>query len=81
MAAPSSADPNTATEHAQPTEGMMQQVRALGRMPKESHNSKWRRLARELCDARAIGLMTSHEPGLCDFEIKDAEAVAVSTAT
>lgn len=42
----------------QQAEGLMQQVRALGRMPKESHDPKERRLARELRDARAFGLMT-----------------------
>ena len=52
---------STATEHAQQAEGLMQQVRDLGRMPKESHDPNERRFARELRDARATGLMTAHE--------------------
>ena len=38
----------TATEHAQQAEGLMQQVRALGRMPKEYHEPKECRLASPL---------------------------------
>ena len=58
----------------------MQQVRALGRMPKENHDPKEGRLAHDLRKARAAGLMTSYEPELRELEIKDAEAVAASTA-
>ena len=72
---------STATEHARHAEALMQQVCGLGRIPTESHDPKEHRLARELRDARATGLMTSHEPELRDLEIKDAEAVAASTAT
>ena len=72
---------STATEHAQQAQGLMQQVRALGRMPKESHDPKECRLAHQLRDALATGLMTSYESELRDLEIKDAEAVAASTAT
>ena len=49
----------------------MQQVRDLGRMPKESHDPKECRLARELRDRRATGLMTSYEPELRELEIKE----------
>ena len=38
----------TATEHAQQAEGLMQQVRALDRMPKENHDPKECRLASPL---------------------------------
>ena len=55
---------STATEHAQQAEGLMRQVRDLGRMPKESHDPKESRLARDLRDARATGVMISHEPEL-----------------
>ena len=51
---------STATEHAQHAEALMQQVRALGRMPKESHDPKECRLAHDLRKARATGLITSH---------------------
>ena len=61
---------SNATENAQQAEALMQQIRALGRMPKESHDPKECRLARELRDARATGLMTSYEPELRDLEIK-----------
>ena len=72
---------STATEHAQSAEALMQEIRALGRMPKEYHDPKECRLARELRDARATGLMTSYEPELQDIDIKNTEAVAASTAT
>ena len=39
---------STATEHAQQAQGLMQQVRALGRMPKEYHEPKECRLASPL---------------------------------
>ena len=70
-----------ATERAKKIEGLMQQVRALGRMPKENHDPKEGRLAHDLRKARDAGLMTPYEPELRELEIKDAEAVAASTAT
>ena len=57
------------------------QVRALGRMPKEYQDPKEGRLAHDLRKARAAGFMTSYEPELRELEIKDAEALAASTAT
>ena len=50
-------------------------------MPKERHDPKESRLARELRDARATELMTSYEAELQDLEIKDTEVAAASTAT
>ena len=50
-----------AAEHAQHAKALMQQICAFGRMPKESHDPKESRLARELRDARATELMTSYE--------------------
>ena len=70
-----------ATERAEKAEGLMQQVRALGRMPKENDDPKEGRLARELRDARAAAFMTSYESELRELEMKDAEALAASTAT
>ena len=54
----------TATEHAQQVQGLMQQIHALGRMPKEHNDPKKCRLAHDLRKARAAGLMTSYEPEL-----------------
>ena len=62
---------STATEHAQQAQGLMQQVRALGRMPKENHDPKEGRLAHDLRKARDAGLMTSYEPELRELEIKE----------
>ena len=47
------------------------QVRALGRMPKENHDPKEGRLAHDLRKARDAGLMTSYEPELRELEIKE----------
>ena len=55
---------STATEHAQQAVGLMQQVRALGRMPKESYYPKECRLTHKLRDARTTGLTTSYETEL-----------------
>ena len=71
----------TATEHAQRVEVLMQQVRALGRMPKESHDPKEQRLARELRDARATGLMTAHEPELTSIAAADERRRLIAAAT
>ena len=63
---------STATEHAQQAQGLMQQVRALGRMPKENHDPKEGRLAHDLRKARAAGWpMTYYEPELRELEIKE----------
>ena len=69
------------TGHAQHAEVLMQQIRALGRMPKESHDPKESRLAHDLRKARATGLMTPYEPELQDLDIKDDEAAAASNAS
>ena len=72
---------STATEHAKKAEGLMQQVRVLGRMPKRNHDPKEDHLAYDLRRARAAGFMTSYESELRELEVKDAEALAASTAT
>ena len=53
-----------ATERAKQAEGLMQQVRALGRMPKRNHDPKEDHLAHDLRRARAAGFMTSYESEL-----------------
>ena len=72
---------STATEHARHAEALMQQVRALGRIPKESHDPKEHRLARELRDARATGLMIAHEPELAIIEAADERRRVIAAAT
>ena len=72
---------STATEHAQQAEALMQQVRALGRMPKGSHDPKECSLARELRDARATGLMIAHEPELASIEAADERRRVIAAAT
>ena len=53
---------STATEHAEKAEALMQQVRALGHMPKESQDPTESRLAHDLRKARTTGSMSVHEP-------------------
>ena len=72
---------STATEHARHAEALMQQVRALGRIPKESHDPQECRLARELRDARATGLMIAHEPELAIIEAADERRRVIAAAT
>ena len=71
----------TATEHAQHAEALMQQVRALGRLPKESNDPKERRLARDLREARDTGLMTAQEPELKSIEAADERRRTIAAAT
>ena len=72
---------STATEHAQHAEALMQQVHALARMPKESNDPKESRLARELRDARATGLMSAHEPELMSIAAADECRRVIAAAT
>ena len=71
---------STATEHARQASDLMEQVRALGRMPKESHDSKERRLAHDLRKARATGSMTAHEPELTSIAAADDHRNKVAAA-
>ena len=57
------------------------QVRALGRLPKESNDPKERRLARDLPEARDTGLMTAHEPELKSIEAADERRRTIAAAT
>ena len=59
----------------------MQEVRALGRMPKESHNPKERCLAHDLRKARAAGLMIAHESELASIEAADEQRRVIAAAT
>ena len=59
----------------------MQQVRDLGRMPKESHDPKECRLAHDLRKARATGLMTSHETELASIAAADERKRVIAAAT
>ena len=72
---------STATEHAQQAEGLMQQVRALGRMPKESHDPKEGCLAHDLRKARADGLVIAHEPELASIKAADERRRVIAAAT
>ena len=72
---------STATEHAKKAEGLMQQVRALGRMPKENHDPKEDHLAHDLRKARATGLMTAHEPELTSIAAADERRRLIAVAT
>ena len=56
----------------------MQQVRALGRMAKESHDEEERRLASDFRKACATGLMKAWQEELQEFALKGAEAEATS---
>ena len=60
-----------ATEQARQAEDLMQQVRALGRLPKETYDPKECRLAHGLRKARATGPMTAHEPELTSIAAED----------
>ena len=59
----------------------MQQVRALGRVPKESHDPKECRLAHDLRKARAAGLTIAHEPELASMEAADERRRVIAAAT
>ena len=72
---------STAAVHAKKAEGLMQQVRALGRMPKEHGDRKECRLARELRDARAAGFMTSYEPALASMDAAHERRQVIAAVT
>ena len=59
----------------------MQQVRALGRMPAESHDLKERRLARNLREERAAGFMSAHDAELESIKATDEHRRAIAAAT
>ena len=51
---------SAAAEHAERADALMQQVRELGYLPKESHDPKERSLAHDLRKARDAGLMAAY---------------------
>ena len=59
----------------------MQQVRALGCMPNDTYDPKECRLARQLRDAPATGLMITHEPELASIEAADERRRVIAATT
>jgi hypothetical protein len=73
---------STATEQTVDAERLMQQVRKLGHLPRESASKPDERaLARDLREATSNSLLDACEEKLQDLATKDAEAAAASTAT
>ena len=73
---------STATEHAQHAESLMQQVRKLGHLPRESQSEPQEQLlARQLRDAKANGLLVAFEEELRQIAAADAKAMSMRLAT
>jgi acetolactate synthase regulatory subunit len=72
----------TATEHAQHAQSLMQQVRKLGHLPRESQSKPHEQvLARQLRDAKASGFLVAYEEELRHIAAADAKAVTMRLAT
>ena len=82
----------TASEHAQRAESLMQQVRRaeslmqqvrkLGHLPRESQSQpQEQKLARQLRDATANGLLVAFEEELRQIAAADAKAMSMRLAT
>jgi hypothetical protein len=70
-----------AADESQHAEALMQQVRALGRMPRESNNPKECRLAHDVRQARTTGLMNAYELELKSIAAADECRRAIVVAT
>ena len=72
----------TATEHAQQAQSLMQQVRELGHLPRESQSKPHEQvLARQLREAKANGLLAAFEEELRHMAAADANAITMRLAT
>jgi hypothetical protein len=72
----------TAAEHAQHAQSLMQQVRKLGHLPRESQSKPHEQvLARQLRDAKASGFLVAYEEELRHIAAADAKAVTMRLAT
>ena len=73
---------HTATEHAQHAQSLMQQVRKLGHLPRESESHPQEQLlAQQLRKAKANGLLAAFEEELGHIAAADAKAVTMRLAT
>ena len=73
---------HTATEHAQQAQSLMQQVRKLGHLPRESQSKPHEQvLARQLREATANGVLAAFEEELRHMAAADAKAITMRLAT
>ena len=72
-------DTRTATEHAQHAQSLMQQVRKLGHLPRESDSHPQEQLlAQQLRKAKANGVLAAFEEELRHIAAAEAKAVTMT---